>query len=769
MGKSNKKLTKNKEHIISKGGALKFESYPDSDAGKIKIEGVKGVQYFYALWKYFIDIYKKTGGKDKIIDKLSNDTTDILNYFNNPRNNNMLILDYNYLDYYSITLQIINKNNGDDSALTYYIIINFPQDIHLTIHFNRSYRIVKESVLARDDRAAKRASVKGDKSTSQKTNIYEFVDKKSILTPIHLTSNTKYRSYYMSIAKINKLVKSFIKVMPKEYDEETYINQIIPCVFIGGFCAELAELMSSSFIINRIGEAIEKYLNSILRGGQKINKDNLPSIISKIKEIIDGERKKANDSNAKLYISLNSDIDMLVEYHINANETITQDTITNIKSILYGIEGYKDINTFLYDTKLVRGTSVSVRSNEFKDLSRYFTNKADFDEYCDKYYKGNMQDCDKSSKSAKDVMGNVVDKINQNNIILSIGNLAATALVDTIADLIKIKEVDFSGCARIIFELSNDLFLIMKYVDGKKEIVDNVKRMSGIVIKTKRFYAKKQSIPSQLPESLHESSQESHEIPQIQQIPQIPQSQQIPLIPQIPQLPHIPQIQQIPQIPQSQQIPLIPQIPQLPHIPQLQQSPHIPQIPQISHTSYKQPSQINESYKRLEELRSLLYEKNVLAKQLNDNKNIFMRDLQSLEGIKSQLVSELYNQSNLLQKQNIYMQLSQNEMNIQIVSNNIYLVSQDIFNINQDIFGINQEILNLQGQQSGGSKVVSKVINRYLDKIKEVRAIIKNLNDNKKKNKSNILTKRMQIKNLYSKIKIQREKERQRANAKKAK
>jgi hypothetical protein len=666
----------------------------------------------------------------------------------------MLILDYNYLDYYSITLQIINKNNGDDSALTYYIIINFPQDIHLTIHFNRSYRIVKESVLARDDRAAKRASVKGDKSTSQKTNIYEFVDKNSILTPIHLTSNTKYRSYYMSIDKIYGLVKSFIKVMPKGYDEETYINQIIPCVFVGGFCAELAELMSSSFIINRIGEAIEKYLNSILRGGQKINKDNLPSIISKIKEIIEGERKKANDSNPKLYISLNSDIDMLIEYHINANETITQDTITNIKSILYGIEGYKDINTLLYDTKLVRGTSVSVRSNEFKDLSRYFTNQADFDEYCDKYYKGNMQDCDKSSKSAKDVMGNVVDKINQNNIILSIGNLAATALVDTIAYLIKIKDVDFSGCARIIFELSNDLFLIMKYVDGKKEIVDNVKRMSGIVIKTKRFYAKKQSIPSQLPESSHESSQQSHEIPQIPQIPHIPQ---------IPQSPHIPQIPQIPQLPQS------PHIPQIPQSPQLQQS---LQIPQISHTSYKQPSQINESYKRLEELRSLLYEKNVLAKQLNDNKNIFMRDLQSLEGIKSQLVSELYNQSNLLQKQNIYMRLSQNEMNIQIVSNNIYLVSQDIFNINQDIFSINQEILNLQGpqgQQSGGSKVVSKVINRYLDKIKEVRAIIKGLNDNKKKNKSNILTKRMQIKNLYSKIKIQREKERQRANAKKAK
>jgi hypothetical protein len=72
-------------------------------------------------------------------------------------------------------------------------------------------------------------------------------------------------------------------------------------------------------------------------------------------------------------------------------------------------------------------------------------------------------------------------------------------------------------------------------------------------------------------------------------------------------------------------------------------------------------------------------------------------------------------------------------------------------------------------QQYGGSKVASNVINRYLDKIKEIRTVIKNLNDNKKKNKSKILTKRMQIKNLYSKIKIQRENERQRANANKAK
>jgi BioD-like phosphotransacetylase family protein len=92
----------------------------------------------------------------------------------------------------------------------------------------------------------------------------------------------------------------------------------------------------------------------------------------------------------------------------------------------------------------------------------------------------------------------------------------------------------------------------------------------------------------------------------------------------------------------------------------------------------------------------------------------------------------------------------------------------------QSPMGYHIEQLNSARQHSriGGSKVVSKVITRYLDKIKEVRAIIKELNDNKKKNKSKILTKRMLIKNLYSKIKIQREKEKekQRINAaKKAK
>jgi len=104
-----------------------------------------------------------------------------------------------------------------------------------------------------------------------------------------------------------------------------------------------------------------------------------------------------------------------------------------------------------------------------------------------------------------------------------------------------------------------------------------------------------------------------------------------------------------------------------------------------------------------------------------------------------------------------------NEMRQEIINveHNIFSVTEDIRNIENQIVFIMQQ-LSLQGQQHshiGGSKVVSKAITRYLDKIKEVRAIIKELNDNKKKNKSKILTKRMLIKNLYSKIKIQREKE----------
>ena len=54
---------KNRKILTVKGGALIYETYPDSDAGKKKIEGVRGVQYFSALWKYFIKIYNKTPGK----------------------------------------------------------------------------------------------------------------------------------------------------------------------------------------------------------------------------------------------------------------------------------------------------------------------------------------------------------------------------------------------------------------------------------------------------------------------------------------------------------------------------------------------------------------------------------------------------------------------------------------------------------------------------------------------------------------------------------
>jgi len=696
MKKSTKKQTKNNEYITKKGGALKFESYPNSDAGKIKIKGVNGVRYFNALWKYFIDIYKKTGGKDKIIDKLSNDTTDLLNYFNTPGNNNMLILDYNHLDYYSITLQIINKNNGSDSALTYYIIINFPQDIHLTIHFNRSYRIVKESVLARDDRAAKRASVKGDKSTSQKTNIYEFVDKNSILTPIHLTSNTKYRSYYMSIDKINELVKYFIKVMPKGYDEETYINQIIPCVFIGSFCSELVELMSSSFIINRIGEAIEKYLNNIIRSGQNINKDFLLIIISKIKEIIDGERKKANDSNAKLYISLNSDIDMLIEYHINANGTITQDTITDIKSILYGIEGYKDINTFLYDTKLVRGTSDSVRSNVLKDLSRYFTNQADFDEYCEKYYKGNMRDCDKSSISAKDVMGNVVDKINQDNVILSIGNFAVTSFIKTISFLHN-GDIKCEKCITRLLELSNEIFVTMNILKDKYGDTSNLKTLKNLKnmltewLKYKTQYYAHEPKPKPKPETKPKHEPEPGSITSSSSVSQ-------------------------------------------PNLKTLS-------LREFNKLKTKDKGELFPQYQQLFQQQ---YQPQFQQQSLENPKNMFTDNELKLSIL-----------NNMLEKQTkikteLYRISTPNENDMK----NINIRRAEI---DKDIYNINREISHLQQQQYGGSKVASNVINRYLDKIKEIRTVIKNLNDNKKKNKSKILTKRMQIKNLYSKIKIQRE------------
>jgi len=143
---------------------------------------------------------------------------------------------------------------------------------------------------------------------------------------------------------------------------------------------------------------------------------------------------------------------------------------------------------------------------------------------------------------------------------------------------------------------------------------------------------------------------------------------------------------------------------------------------------------------------------------------------------------QLFKQQSLENPKNMF---TDNELKLSILNNmlekqtkiktELYRIStpneNDMKNINirraeidKDIYNINREISHLQQQQYGGSKVASNVINRYLDKIKEIRTVIKNLNDNKKKNKSKILKKRMQIKNLYSKIKIQREKERQRAN-----
>jgi hypothetical protein len=754
------------EQNIKNGGALKFESYPNSDAGsnRFKINGFKGLLCFRALWKYFIDIYKRTGGKNKdIIAKLYDETEDLLIYLNNPANKKMLILDYNFLGY-SITLQIINNKEGNGRALTYYIIINLPQDLHLTVHFNRSYKVIETSkaaapiaVSARAARAERRANattsepattdksgakkgrnpkkvvviplesvsdsesqsassvdfgtkiitevvkevIKGDKGVSQKTEIYEFIDSLSILTPIHLTSNTKHRSYYMSIDKITHLIEYFINVMPEGYDINTYLNKIMPCIFIGTFCTEMVELIGSSFIINRIVIKIETYLNGIGRSGQIITDIYKDTIINKITKIIKDELEQANKTNPVLHASfLKTSIDELISLYITDPDYNNKYIITSIKSLLYSIEGYKDINTFLYDTNLVRGTSGYVRSGELKDLSRYFKTDDEFKKYCDKYYSHNKADCNMYSKSAKDVMGDVVDKINQDAVILFIGNLAVTALVDTMEDLIKIKGVDFSVCVREILKISNNLFLTMRDIKDKytetsnfTKTVDNLDKMLKKLNKYNNKYSMDVSIP------------ESHESPQAA-------SQQSP-----------DGYQQSPM--GYQQSPM-----------GYQQSPMGYPIEQLNSLLYSNRQKI-EIFKNI--LRGLFIQREAIKNELNNGTPL------------NEMQQEIIN-----------------------VEHNIFSVTEDIRNIENQIVFIMQQ-LSLQAQQHsriGGSKVVSKVITRYLDKIKEVRAIIKELNDNKKKNKSKILTKRMLIKNLYSKIKIQREKEKekQRINAaKKAK
>jgi hypothetical protein len=120
-----------------------------------------------------------------------------------------------------------------------------------------------------------------------------------------------------------------------------------------------------------------------------------------------------------------------------------------------------------------------------------------------------------------------------------------------------------------------------------------------------------------------------------------------------------------------------------------------------------------------------------------------------------------------IKQQKINILKTSNEFDEEIISNDIFNIDNDISLLDNYINIIRTRISIIQGlPRYGGSKNVSKVINRYLDKIKEIRGIIKELNDNKKKNKSKILTKRMQIKNLFTKIKIQREKEKEKEKKK---
>jgi hypothetical protein len=470
----------------------------------------------------------------------------------------------------------------------------------------------------------------------------------------------------------------------------------------------MVELIGSSFIINRIVIKIETYLNGIGRSGQIITDNYKDTIINIITKIIKDELEQANKTNPVLHASfLKTSIDKLISHYIADPDYNNKYIITSIKSLLYSIEGYKDINTFLYDTNLVRGTSGYVRSGELKDLSSYFKTDDEFKKYCDKYYSRNKADCNMYSKSAKDVMGDVVDKINQDAVILFIGNLAVTALVDTMEDLIKIKGVDFSVCVREILKISNNLFLTMRDIKDKytetsnfTKTVDNLDKMLKKLNKYNNKYSMDVSIP------------ESHESPQAA----------------------------------SQQSPM-----------GYQQSPMGYQQSPVGYQQSPMGYQQSPMGYPIEQLNSLLYSNRQTIEIL---KNILRGLFIQREAIKN----ELNNGTPL------------NEMQQEIINveHNIFSVTEDIRNIENQIVFIMQQ-LSLQGQQHshiGGSKVVSKAITRYLDKIKEVRAIIKELNDNKKKNKSKILTKRMLIKNLYSKIKIQREKEKEKRRinaAKKAK
>jgi hypothetical protein len=838
MNKSIIYNNKNHKILTVNGGALIYETYPNSDAKKKKIEGDIGFQYFSALWKYFIKIYNKQHGKyNEIINKLSIDTIDILNCFDSS--NNMLKLDFEYLGN-SITLQVINNSNK--KLLKYYIFILFKDlYLHLTIHFNRKYDNVRHSKASVIFQEQAKGSAKGSVMTGisdiSKTSSHtemRFSDDKSILTPIHLTSDTKYRSYYMSIERIDYLIKSLIELKPEEYDRSLYLNTIIPGVFIGSFCSELVYLFTSSFIINRIVKKIDDKLSMIDNSGQKID---ITNIIEVVKRDIDEEKFKIKDTNVKLYNSLKT-ISDLIDFMEETNITGIK---RYIKRLLFGIEGFKDINTFLYDTELIRGNDGTIRTDtELQNLRTFFSNQQTFKEYCDKYYNNKKSDCDVANYKAKDIMGNVVDRLTEDNVIALIGNLALKELIDTIEGLNKISA---NESINFLLRLSDELFVTMdmlteQYKDGihLKNTFDNLKK---ILIKWKK-YKKKHQIPlaishressqqpsisqvsSQYPQEQPDSdhpdiTQQSQHFQHSQQLPQhsqqLPQhSQQLPQHSQ--QLPqqsqHFQHSQQLPQ--QSQQLPQHSQ--QLPqHSQQLpQQSQQLPQhsqqLPQHSqHFQHSQqlpqqsqqlpqhsqqlPQQFQQLPQQFQQLPQQFQQLPQQFQQLHQQSQHFQHSQQLPQQFQQlpqqfqqlpQQFQQLSQFQKLLEFSEIRMKMLQDikQQKINILktkTSNSFdeeIIYDDIFNIDNDISLLDNYInnirKNIQGlQRYGGSKNVSKVINRYLDKIKEIRGIIKELNDNKKKNKSKILTKRMQIKNLFTKIKIQREKEKEKEKKKKEK
>jgi hypothetical protein len=832
MNKSIIYNNKNHKILTVNGGALIYETYPNSDAKKKKIEGDIGFQYFSALWKYFIKIYNKQHGKyNEIINKLSIDTIDILNCFDSS--NNMLKLDFEYLGN-SITLQVINNSNK--KLLKYYIFILFKDlYLHLTIHFNRKYDNVRHSkasvIFQEQAKGSVKGSAKGSAKGSVMTGISDisktsshtemrFSDDKSILTPIHLTSDTKYRSYYMSIERIDYLIKSLIELKPEEYDRSLYLNTIIPGVFIGSFCSELVYLFTSSFIINRIVKKIDDKLRMIDNSGQKID---ITNIIEVVKRDIDEEKFKIKDTNVKLYNSLKT-ISDLIDFMEETNITGIK---RYIKRLLFGIEGFKDINTFLYDTELIRGNDGTIRTDtELQNLRTFFSNQQTFKEYCDKYYNNKKSDCDVANYKAKDIMGNVVDRLTEDNVIALIGNLALKELIDTIEGLNKISA---NESINFLLRLSDELFVTMdmlteQYKDGihLKNTFDNLKK---ILIKWKK-YKKKHQIPlaishressqqpsisqvsSQYPQEQPDSdhpdiTQQSQHFQHSQQLPQhsqqLPQhSQQLPQHSQ--QLPqhsqHFQHSQQLPQhsqqLPQqSQQLPQHSQ--QLPqHSQHFQHSQQLPQqSQQLPQHSQQLPQQFQQLPQQFQQLPQQFQQLPQQFQQLHQQSQHFQHSQQLPQQFQQlpqqfqqlpQQFQQLSQFQKLLEFSEIRMKMLQDikQQKINILktkTSNSFdeeIIYDDIFNIDNDISLLDNYInnirKNIQGlQRYGGSKNVSKVINRYLDKIKEIRGIIKELNDNKKKNKSKILTKRMQIKNLFTKIKIQREKEKEKEKKKKEK